>query len=209
MEEGEVVMLRDVEETFTSSSVLDELRSPIDPGDLRGAFEAAMASYGPAVYALCMRVLRDATLAQDVLQQVFLEAYRDLGRFEGRSSLRSWLLGIASHRCYDALKAARRRGRWYEANEQAMTQAMTEYRDPMGDPFERLGHAQLAAALEACLEELSSEVVMTVLLRFHAGMSYEEMSSVMAVKADTLHARVARALPVLRRCLERKGWGGE
>jgi RNA polymerase sigma-70 factor (ECF subfamily) len=47
---------------------------------------------------------------------------------------------------------------------------------------------------------------MTVLLRFQTGMSYPEMSDVLGVRSETLQARVARALPVLRRCLEGNGW---
>ena len=61
-------------------------------------------------------------------------------------------------------------------------------------------------ALEKCLSVLASEVRMTVLLRFQSGMSYPDMSEVLGVRSETLQARVARALPVLRRCLEGKGW---
>jgi DNA-directed RNA polymerase specialized sigma24 family protein len=48
-----------------------------------------------------------------------------------------------------------------------------------------------------------------VLLRFQSGLTYEEMAAELATKADTLCARVARALPFLKRCLERKGWQRE
>src|SRR3954471_17634887 len=72
------------------------------PLDRRAALAEMMHEHGKAVLGLCLRVTRDATLAEDVTQQVFLEAYRDLDRFEGRSSPRTWLFSIASHRCFDA-----------------------------------------------------------------------------------------------------------
>jgi RNA polymerase sigma-70 factor (ECF subfamily) len=184
---------------------------PADPiallerGDRRGAVAALMDAHADVVFSLCVRVLRDRQLAEDVAQQVFLEAHRDLDRFQGRSSLRTWLLGIAGHRCQDAIKARRRRLQRIESDEQAMI----EFVDPEGDPTDRLMQSRLFEALGDCLAHLSEEARMTVLLRFKSGMSYQEMEASIGAKADTLQARVARALPALRRCLESKGWDGE
>jgi DNA-directed RNA polymerase specialized sigma24 family protein len=60
-------------------------------------------------------------------------------------------------------------------------------------------------ALEGCLDELSPEVRMTVLLRFQLGLSYAEIGAILDARAGTLQQRVARALPALKACLERKG----
>ncbi|MBX3159454.1 MAG: sigma-70 family RNA polymerase sigma factor [Deltaproteobacteria bacterium] len=173
-------------------------------GDRKGAMTLLVASHGRAVYAFCARMLRDRVLAEDVSQQVFLEACRDLDRFQGRSAMRTWLLSIASHRCRDAMKATRRRNERIEADDQAVASA------PGTDapPIERLDRARLHAALERCLEHLSLEARAAVLLRFRSEMSYEEMAAALGAKADTLQARVARALPMLRRCFESKGWNG-
>jgi RNA polymerase sigma factor (sigma-70 family) len=174
-------------------------------GDHRGAVAALMDAHGQAIFGYCLRVLRECQLAEDVLQQVFLEAYRDLPRFQGRSALRTWLLSIASHRCLDSMKARRRHLRRVVSDEDAVIGSA----DPAAAPTERLDQVKLTAALEACMDSLSHEVRMTVLLRFHAGLSYEEMADSLKAKPDTLQTRVARALPVLRRCLEGKGWNGE
>ena len=104
-------------------------------GDRRGAVELLMSLHGQAVYLYCLRILGDRSLADDVQQQVFLEAFRDLGRFEGRSTLRSWLLGIAGHRCLDALKARRRSERRMEKND---TGAVAVIFDQSPDPLEPL-----------------------------------------------------------------------
>src|SRR5687767_9956441 len=81
-----------------------ELLAAIAAGDTGAAIRIAMQTYGDAVYRYCRQMIKDATRADDVHQQVFIEAYRDLGRFAGRSSVRTWLFGIARHRCLDALK---------------------------------------------------------------------------------------------------------
>jgi DNA-directed RNA polymerase specialized sigma24 family protein len=63
----------------------------------------------------------------------------------------------------------------------------------------------IARVLDACLRELSAESRMAVLLRFQEGMTFEEMGRLCCEKPPTLQARVARALPVLRRCVQTKG----
>jgi RNA polymerase sigma-70 factor (ECF subfamily) len=174
-------------------------------GDRKGAISALMDAHGEEVFAFCVRILRDRALAEDVLQRVFLDAHRDIDRFQGRSSLAGWLIGIATHRCQDALKSQRRHRQRVTAD----AQAMIGFADPGSTPAERVAHTRLVAALEDCLKILSDDVRMAVLLRFQQGKSYDEMSELLDTNTNTLHARVSRALPVLRRCLEGKGWNDE
>jgi RNA polymerase sigma-70 factor (ECF subfamily) len=171
-------------------------------GDLRGAVELMMELNEAPVFAFCMRMLRDRALAEDVAQQVFTEAYRDLGRFRRESSLKTWLFGIARHRCNDAIKSTGRRNARFDLDLEAVTDTL----DPTAPPTEQLAHARLVAALGDCLQEMSPEIRETVLLRFLSEMTYEEMAKVLGRKADTLCVRVARALPLLKHCLEHKGW---
>jgi RNA polymerase sigma-70 factor (ECF subfamily) len=141
-------------------------------------------------------MVRDPALAEDILQTIFLQAYKGLGRFQGRSSLRTWLMGIARHRCLDAIKARRRWGQTFEPGEPPPSSAATE------DPVGRLA---LSQSLETCLGKLEDNVRDTVLLRYIEGFSYPEMEQICGEKAATLQMRVGRALPVLRRCLESRG----
>src|SRR5580765_5241502 len=88
-------------------------------GDMTGAIRRLMQRHGTAVYRYCREALRDATLADDVQQQVFIEAFRDLRSFNGRSSLRTWVFAIARHRVLDAAKARRRAQSHVGANDPA------------------------------------------------------------------------------------------
>jgi RNA polymerase sigma-70 factor (ECF subfamily) len=177
----------------------------LDDGDRRGAVALIMEAHGDAVFAYCVRMLRDRELAEDVTQQVFTEAYRDIEKFRRQSSVRTWLIGIAHHRCGDAIKSRGRRISRIDLDDEAVH----DHADPGSAPTERLDHARLAAVLEHCLQELPVEIRETVLLRFMSDMTYEEMAVLLGRKADTLCVRVARALPNLKRCLERKGWKHE
>src|SRR3954471_13172038 len=168
-------------------------------GDRRAAIVDLMRAHGDAVLGLCVRVLRDRELAEEVRQQTFLEAFRDFDRFQGRSSRRTWLLGIAGHRCLDVIR--RQHSGWIESDDDALIN-----RHDLGSgPREQLEQAQLAAALEECMRSLSPEVRMTVLMRFQTELSYEQLAVQLSTTADALQMRVTRALSRLRRCLESKG----
>jgi RNA polymerase sigma factor (sigma-70 family) len=168
-------------------------------------FDGLMAAHGDAVYSLCLRVLRDPVLAEDTQQHVFLQAHRDFAKFEGRAKRRTWLFSIAIHRCMDAIKAERRWERRILADEAAVL----SFADPATRPDTQIAKQQQLAALERCMATLSSDARLVVLARFLLEMSYEQMAPALNTKADTLQTRVERALPVLKRCMERKGWASD
>jgi RNA polymerase sigma factor (sigma-70 family) len=179
----------------------ESLRAALHCGDRRAALRALMAEYGAALYGYCARVLADPALAADVHQQVFEEAYRDLDRLQHPERARSWLFGIANHRCLDAIRSRRRSERRFAHDEEDLT----DIADERPEPAERVDAATIARALDECIQALSSEVRIAVILRFQEGMTYEEMGRMCREKSATLQARVLRALPRLRQCLEGKG----
>jgi len=160
-----------------------------------------MQRHGSSVFRYCREALRDRTLAEDVHQQVFIAAFRDLPRFSGRSTVRTWLFAITRHRVLDAAKS-RRRARSHVEGEDAAHVA-----DPRPSPGERLDDVRLREALVTCLQKLPPHVVTAVLLRFQQGFTFEEMAEVCHEKAGTLQAQVARALPSLRSCIETRTGG--
>ena len=165
-------------------------------GDAAAAIRLLMQRHGDAVYRFVRNALRDDARADDVHQRVFIEAHRDLRRFSGRSTLRTWLFAIARYRVIDALKARTREERRIGGDDG------DDAPDPRPSPGEQLDDARLREALARCLEKLGEHVRSAVLLRFQQGFSFEEMAEIMREKPGTLQARVARAMPVLRACIE-------
>ena len=165
-------------------------------GDVAAALARLMQRHGPAVYRYCRVALNDAALADDIHQQVFIEAFRDLPRFARRSTVRTWLLGIARHRVLDAAKRRRRARARIDAG------ASLELPDPESPAADRLDDAQLRAALAVCIAQLDEPIRTTVLLRYQQGLTYEEMAAMSGEKPGTLQARVARALRRLRALIE-------
>ncbi len=175
-------------------------QAALDRKDHREVLLLLMDAYGDAVYHFCRRQLRDEHLAEDVRQQSFAQAFEDLPRFSRRSSLRTWLFGIAHHRCQDTLKARRR----FDARVETSDRLPDAQDDaPLQDV--RLEEARRAQAVADCLEGLAPAARAAVGLRFTHGFTFEQMATICGEKATTLQARVARALPALRQCLENRG----
>jgi RNA polymerase sigma-70 factor (ECF subfamily) len=177
----------------------DQIRAALERADVRAAFVAMMTGHGEAVYRYCARLLSDPVLASDVLQAVFEQAYRDLPTLRDRQRIRGWLFRIATYRALDAAKTRRRFERRFVAEEHGVAP------EPIVDPPTAVEDAEATRALEDCLSQLDEKLRATLLLRFKEEMSYEEMTQVLDEVSGTLRKRVARALPVLRRCLEGKG----
>ena len=168
----------------------------IDHGDLKAALTALMQRHGVAVYRYCREELHDRTLADDVHQQIFIQAYRDLTRFAARSTLRTWLFAIARHRVLDAAKSRRRAQAHIEEDDTA------DAVDPTPPPGDRLDEALLERTLIHCLRKLGEHARGVLVLRYQQGFTFEQLAEIYSEKPGTLQARVMRSLPVLRRCIE-------
>lgn len=162
------------------------------------ALKALMAAYGAPLTAFALRILHDRELAKDVHQQVFLEVFQAIDRFESRGSLWSWLCSIAYHRCLDELRRVRR------------TDAIDQF-DVLdglaGTPHPTMDEEQIAKqrALEQCLGKLSVALRTQLLMRYFLGLSYVEIGEAVGAPHGTVQVRMSRILPQLRRCLRGEG----
>src|SRR5262245_33382462 len=152
-----------------------------------------MQAYGTGIFRHCRAMVGSDDLATEVHQQVFIQAFRDLGTFSRRSTFRTWLYAIARHRCLDALKLGRRFRRRF-----LLAPRLPELADPARGPDQDLVARAEVERLERAVASLKPTVRAAVLLRFQEGMTFEEMAEICHEAAGTLQARVARALPVLR-----------
>ncbi|MFC7548017.1 sigma-70 family RNA polymerase sigma factor [Plantactinospora sp. GCM10030261] len=125
--------------------------------------------------------LVDPDSADDLTQETYLRAFRALPGFAGRSSVRTWLLGIARRACADHLRTVVRRRR-LDARLTAHAQVDVSHPDPAG----QLGAADLLRTLAADRREA---FVLTQVL----GLSYAEAAEIEGVPVGTIRSRVARA----------------
>ena len=145
-----------------------------------GAQVAFVRSTQAEVWRFCAALV-DPGAADDLTQETYLRVFKALPAFEGRSGIRTWLLGIARRACADHLRAVVRRRR---LDAKLAAEAWTDV--PASDPAGRLGTADLLRALS---EERRTAFVLTQVV----GLSYAEAADVEEVPVGTIRSRVARA----------------
>jgi RNA polymerase sigma-70 factor, ECF subfamily len=161
---------------------LERLAAAAVDGDPLAAAALVRATQSD-VWRLCA-ALGDRQSADDLTQETYLRAFGSLHRFEGRSSLRTWLLSIARRVCADAVRSRRRR-RLTLVRDDADLEALGT-----GDGADRVGEGAAVADLLARLSADRREAfVLTQLL----GLPYAEAAEVAGCPVGTIRSRVARA----------------
>jgi RNA polymerase sigma-70 factor (ECF subfamily) len=173
-----------------------------------GAFQDLVDGYKNLVFALIARTVQDRSRAEDLAQDVFLQVYRTLPRFEGRSTVRTWIYRIVVNQCCNRQRWWRRRRRAaacpldeITADDEAKMSAVS----PAEGPFERLDRRERARVMETALRALSFDHRAVLLLREVEGLSCEEIATTLALPIGTVKSRLARGRDGLRRALASRG----
>ena len=160
------------------------------------AFEEVYLRHAEMVYSLALRMSGDREEAADMTQETFLRVYRHLGRFRGRSSLKTWIYRITVNCCRSKLRKRSRRR--LERPIEDLEQVADERFGPEEDA---LGH-DLGRRLAEAVRELPVAFREAVLLRDVQGLSYVEIGEVLGIRVGTVRSRIARGRERLRSLLE-------
>jgi RNA polymerase sigma-70 factor (ECF subfamily) len=173
-------------------------------------FEQVMLPHLDSAYNLARWLVRDPSIAEDVVQDAYERAYKYFTAFRGGSG-RAWLLQIVRNAAYSTLKA-RRLG--MEISLSSGTRAADEdgvemdIPDPTPGPEATLARRQDLAALDDALNALPVAWRECVILREVEALSYKEMARILDVPIGTVMSRLARARQALQRevlCDEHRG----
>ncbi len=163
-------------------------------GDL-DAFNTLVERYQDAVFSVTLKMSGNRAVAEDLTQNTFISAFRNILKFRG-GNFRAWLLRIARNASYDHLRSYRRR-REISMDEDAIAFSETmESTDP--GPEELVLTDELARMLARGLHTLSNDHRLAVVMVDIEGYAYEETAQVMGVSLGTLKSRLNRARGRLR-----------
>ena len=158
----------------------------------RNAFRHLVEAYSRALFALCMRITRDSTMAEDAVQEAFFNAYRHLGDFDGRSSFKTWLHRIAVNA---VLARGRRRHEDLGGDESIEDQIASSIADT---GVEDAGESR---DLENAIGLLPPGARHVLVLAGVYGYSHEETASMLGIAVGTCKAQLHRARHLLSRRL--------
>ena len=144
----------------------------------REGFRQLFEAYKARVYSTARHILGSDAAAKDVTQQVFLAAWKHLGRFQSEAEFAPWVYRVAVNTC---LNERRRLGRFVDA----------EPREPAAHAPQE--SAVLARQIGAALGRLSPKLRVPLVLRHVEGLSYEEIAEVLGCSMGTVASRLSRA----------------
>jgi len=161
------------------------------------AFARLVRLHEGMVFGLSARLLGNAEEARDVAQEVFLQVYRQLGRFEGRSSLKTWIYRIAVNQCHNRRRFWHRRRR---DREEGLEAACAEAAGARGgsSPYEEARLRERARRVQEALLGLSFEHRSVLVLREVEGLTCDEVAEALRVPPGTVKSRLSRAREAMR-----------
>ncbi|HXY40880.1 MAG TPA: sigma-70 family RNA polymerase sigma factor [Vicinamibacteria bacterium] len=165
------------------------------------AFASLVSLHEHMVFNLAARLLGDGEEARDVAQEVFLQVYRRLGRFEGRSSLKTWIYRIVVNQCHNRRRFWHRHGR---DREDPLDERLLPPKPPgsrLPGPYEQACAHERARTVQRALLALSFPQRSVLVLREVEGLSCEEVAAALGIPDGTVKSRLSRAREALRQRL--------
>jgi RNA polymerase sigma-70 factor (ECF subfamily) len=166
-------------------------------GGDRLAMQVLFARHHVRVYRFVLRLVRNEATAEDLISEVFLDVWRQAGKFEGRSAVSTWMLSIAR---FKALSTLRRKPE-QELDEEAAEQI----EDHADNPEVALTKKDKAAVLRQALSKLSAEHREIVDLVYYHEKSVEEVAGIVGIPEATVKTRMFYARKKLSELLKKQG----
>lgn len=145
-------------------------------------FPAAFSEYWPRIYQLAVRMTHNDDEAEEIAQETFFRAYRGWNRFEGRSSVGTWLYRIAVNTCKQRMIEKRKR----------QLQSLNE--DPPGPMIEKDNRL---AVLNLALEQIAPAHRLVLTLFYLEGLKHDDIANILEVPIGTVWSRLHKAKGVL------------
>jgi RNA polymerase sigma factor (sigma-70 family) len=156
-----------------------------DPAEADAAFDRLVEEHGRRVGLFLVQLVRDRELAEDLLQETLLAAFKDRRQLEAIVNQQAWLFAIARNRALDANRRGHRRRR-------ALERLLLVRREPAADPAE-------AAAVRDLLERhLDANDRALLILRYLHGFDAQELSEVFRMTPEAIRQRLSRLRRRLR-----------
>jgi RNA polymerase sigma-70 factor, ECF subfamily len=163
----------------------------------RLAMQVLYARHHVRVFRFVIRIVRDESTAEDLISDVFLDVWRQAGRFQGRSSVSTWMLAMAR---FKALSALRRR-----PDEKFDEDSTAGIEDGSDDPHTSLEKKDKSALIKRCLAGLSAQHREIIDLVYYHDKSVEEVAAIVGIPENTVKTRMFYARKRLSELLKAEG----
>ena len=170
----------------------------------RREFEETALPHLDALYGIALKLCRDSSEAEDLVQETFVRAYRFFHRYERGTNCKAWLFKILRNAFINGYRSSRRRGEVvaFDLIEGRSETLLREDGLPAArNPEEIAANARLGEEVRAALNRLPPDFRMVVVLAFVEGYTYKEIATIMSCPIGTVMSRLFRARRSLREAL--------
>jgi RNA polymerase sigma-70 factor (ECF subfamily) len=197
MQTNRVAAIADFGRTSSAKATSDEVLLQLVADGDKDAMRVLFARHNVRVFRFLTRIVGNEATAEDLLNEVFLEVWRNAGRFEARSQVSTWILAIAR---FKALAAMRRR-----QHDELDDEASEMMEDTADDPEVAVQKTERSALLQQCLKQLSIAHRQVVDLVYYHEQSIEEVAEIIGVPASTVKTRVFYARKRIAELMAERG----
>ena len=170
----------------------------------RFSYDALVVRHSPLVLGYLASRLSNASVAEDLAQEVFLSAYAHLAALRDPSRFLPWLLRIARNRLLDHWRGVNRRSETPLASDD-IGGGLDEYHDPSPSPAESASRSQLRLLVLEEISRMKERYRCVLMPRLVGEDSTEEIAERLGLKTDTVRMRLLRGMRTLRKALTRRG----
>ncbi len=176
-----------------------DLTRRLQEGD-RNALREIYHAHSSLVYTTALSFVQDEMLAEEVTQDVFLEAYRSANSFKGNSKLSTWLYRICTNKSLDQIrkkKAQKRSGDTYSINDDEIGLSIPDFKHPGTE----LENQELSQFLFAAIDQLNENQKAAFIFSQIDGLPQKEISKILEVSIKSVESLIQRAKVNLRKIL--------
>lgn len=178
----------------------------------RQAFRQLYERSSPHLFAVVLRIQRNRALAEDVLQEVYVNVWRSAASYDAhRAQALTWMTSVARNRAIDSLR--RRQSEpdtvssqtWHGDGDPDNDDMLERMPSDAPGPEQLLARAAQAQSIQGCMGQLSAEQQQSLALAFYQGLSHAEVADHLSQPLGTVKSWLRRGLQALKGCLDRLG----
>jgi len=166
------------------------------------AFRTLVERHSRAVYRLAHRMTGNPSDAEDVVQETFLKAYKQLSRFESRANFSTWLHRIAVNCSIDLIRSRPHRESGHDSNDLETISGIETDESVQRSPERLMLSTEVQERIATAMGALSQRERAAFVLRHFEGQSIEEISRALGLKANAAKHSIFRAVRKMRLALE-------
>jgi RNA polymerase sigma factor (sigma-70 family) len=170
------------------------------PSKKASLIEWLLNEYGTEIKRLAFLYVKDHSLTEDILQEVFISCYKNIDSFRDESSYKTWLIRITINKCKDALKRWSFRNLVYRGKIDILNDSNSPEKQTLSKAEDRL--------LMQVVLELPLKFREVIILFYYQDITIEEISMLLEINQNTVKSRLHRARTKLKDGLERRGING-